>query len=107
MSSREVSGACDVCKENVNTPIDRQVDGRRADLLKPQLLCEITPLPDNHIYADDDAGDTDVRVLRLRDLRDRFEVQGITRVNNDPPGSDQFSRSSRSRRTGGPTRLDR
>ncbi len=74
---------------------------------KPQLLCEITPLPDNHIYADDDAGDTDVRVLRLRDLRDRFEVQGITRVNNDPPGSDQFSRSSRSRRTGGPTRLDR
>jgi hypothetical protein len=80
----------------------------------PQLLAEITPLPDplpnaawrsdnnlwvavdrdtNQIYvnyADYNAGDADIRVMRVQDQGDRFEVQGITRVNDDGPGSDQF-----------------
>jgi hypothetical protein len=81
---------------------------------QPQLLAEITPLPDplpnapwrsdnnlwvavdrdtNQIYvnyADYDAGDADIRVMRVQDKGDHFEVQGITRVNDDGPGSDQF-----------------
>lgn len=81
---------------------------------RPQLLAEITPLPDplpnarwrsdnnlwvavdraaNQIYvnyADYNAGDADIRVMRVRDAGNRFGVQGITRVNDDPPGSDQF-----------------
>lgn len=81
---------------------------------RPQLLAEITPLPDplpnapwrsdnnlwvavdrqnNQIYvnfADYNAGDADIRLMRVRDLGNRFEVQGITRVNDDPSGSDQF-----------------
>ncbi len=80
----------------------------------PQLLNEITPLPsplpnapwrsDNNLwvavdrdtnqiyvnYADYNAGDADIRVMRVQDKGDRFEVQGITRVNDDGPGSDQF-----------------
>jgi len=80
----------------------------------PQLLAEVAPLPDplpnaswrsdNNLwvavdhrtnqlyvnYADYNAGDADVRVMRVRDRRDRFEVQGTTRVNDDGPGSDQF-----------------
>jgi hypothetical protein len=80
----------------------------------PQLLDEITPLPnplpnagwrsDNNLwvavdrdtnqiyvnYADYNAGDADIRVMRVQDKGDRFEVQGITRVNDDGPGSDQF-----------------
>jgi hypothetical protein len=81
---------------------------------QPQLLAEITPLPnplpngswrsDNNLwvavdrdtnqiyvnYADYAAGDADIRVMRVQDKGDRFEVQGITRVNDDGPGSDQF-----------------
>jgi len=81
---------------------------------KQQLLAEITPLPDplpnapwrsdnnlwvavdrdsNQIYinfSDYNAGDADVRVMRVSDTGDRFTVQGITRVNDDGPGSDQF-----------------
>jgi len=81
---------------------------------QPQLLAEITPLPDplpnaswrsdnnlwvavdrntNRVYvnfADYDTGDADIRVLRLRDRGDRFEVEGNTRVNDDGAGSDQF-----------------
>jgi hypothetical protein len=81
---------------------------------QPQLLAEITPLPsplpngswrsDNNLwvavdrdtnqiyvnYADYNAGDADIRVMRVQDKGDRFEVQGITRVNDDGPGSDQF-----------------
>jgi hypothetical protein len=81
---------------------------------QPQLLAEITPLPDplpnaswrsdnnlwvavdrdtNQIYvnyADYDAGDADIRVMQVQDKGDHFEVQGITRVNDDGPGSDQF-----------------
>ncbi len=80
----------------------------------PQLLAEVAPLPDplpnaswrsdNNLwvavdrrtnqlyvnYADYNAGDADVRVMRVRDRGDRFEVQGTTRVNDDGPGSDQF-----------------
>jgi hypothetical protein len=41
-------------------------------------------------YADYNAGDADIRVMRVQDKGDRFEVQGITRVNDDGPGSDQF-----------------
>jgi hypothetical protein len=85
-----------------------------ASFSRPQLLREITPLPDpqpnapwrsdnnlwvavdraaNQIYvnyADYNAGDADIKLMRVRDLGSRFEVQGITRVNNDGPGSDQF-----------------
>jgi hypothetical protein len=81
---------------------------------QPQLLAEVTPLPDplpnapwrsdnnlwvavdrdtNQIYVnytDYNAGDADIRVMRVQDKGDRFEVQGITRVNDDGPGSDQF-----------------
>jgi hypothetical protein len=81
---------------------------------QPQLLAEIAPLPDplpnaswrsdNNLwvavdrksgqiyvnYSDYNAGDADVRVMRVRDLGSRFSVQGITRVNDDGPGSDQF-----------------
>jgi hypothetical protein len=81
---------------------------------QPPLLTAIAPLPDplpnaswrsdnnlwvavdrstNQIYvnyADYNAGDADVRVMRVRDRGDRFEVQGISRVNDDGPGADQF-----------------
>jgi hypothetical protein len=81
---------------------------------KQQLLAEITPLPDplpnapwrsdnnlwvavdrdsNQIYvnySDYNAGDADVRVMRVNDAGSRFTVDGITRVNDDGPGSDQF-----------------
>jgi hypothetical protein len=81
---------------------------------QPQLLAEVAPLPDplpnaswrsdnnlwvavdrmtNQVYvnyADYNAGDADIRVMRVRDRGDRFEVQGITRVNDDGLGSDQF-----------------
>ncbi len=80
----------------------------------PQLLAEITPLPDplpnapwrsdnnlwvavdritNQIYvnyADDNAGDADVRLMRVHDDGGGFTVQGITRVNTDQTASDQF-----------------
>jgi hypothetical protein len=80
----------------------------------PQLLRTIAPLPDplpnarwrsdnnlwvavdratNQIYvnfADYAAGDADVRLMRVRDLGNQFAVQGISRVNDDGPGSDQF-----------------
>jgi len=93
--------------------IAKSTDGGRS-FSQPQLLAEITPLPDplpnapwrsdnnlwvavdrdtNHIYvnyADYNAGDADIRVMRVQDKGDRFEVQGITRVNDDGPGSDQF-----------------
>jgi hypothetical protein len=79
-----------------------------------QLLAEITPLPDplpnapwrsdnnlwvavdrdtNQIYvnySDYNAGDADVRVMRVKDAGSNFTVQGITRVNDDRAGSDQF-----------------
>jgi hypothetical protein len=81
---------------------------------RPQLLATIQPLPDplpnapwrsdntlwvavdratNQIYvnfSDYNAGDADVRVMRVQDRGTRFEVQGITRVNDDGVGSDQF-----------------
>jgi hypothetical protein len=81
---------------------------------KQQLLAEITPLPDplpnaswrsdnnlwvavdrdtNRIYvnySDYDAGDADVRVMRVTDGGTRFTVEGITRVNDDGAGADQF-----------------
>jgi hypothetical protein len=81
---------------------------------KQQLLAEITPLPDplpnapwrsdnnlwvavdrdtNQVYvnySDYNAGDADVRVMRVKDSGSRFTVEGITRVNDDGPGSDQF-----------------
>jgi len=81
---------------------------------KQQLLAEITPLPDplpnapwrsdnnlwvavdrdtNQIYvnySDYNAGDADVRVMRVTDAGSRFTVDGITRVNDDGPGADQF-----------------
>jgi hypothetical protein len=87
---------------------------RGVTFSRPQLLAEIAPLPDplpnapwrsdnnlwvavdrttNQIYvnyADYNTGDADIRVMRVQDQGDRFEVQGITRVNDDGPGSDQF-----------------
>lgn len=93
--------------------IARSRDGGQR-FSKPQLIATVTPLPDplpnalwrsdnnlwvavdrdtNQIYvnyADYDAGDADVRVMRVRDAGSRFEVQGVTRVNDDGPGSDQF-----------------
>ncbi len=82
---------------------------------QPQLLTEITPLPDplpnapwrsdnnlwvaadrnaNQIYvnyADYSAGDADVKVMRVHDDGGGgFTVQGITRVNTDATASDQF-----------------
>jgi len=80
----------------------------------PQLLRTITPLPDplpnaswrsdnnlwvavdratNQIYvnfADYAAGDANVRLMHVRDLGNQFAVKGISRVNDDGPGSDQF-----------------
>jgi hypothetical protein len=93
--------------------IARSTDGGLS-FSRPQLLATITPLPDplpnaswrsdnnlwvavdrrtNQIYvnyADYNAGDADVRVMRVQDKGDRFAVQGITRVNDDGRGSDQF-----------------
>jgi len=81
---------------------------------QPQLLTEITPLPDplpnapwrsdnnlwvavdrstNQIYvnyADYNAGDADVKVIRVHDDGGSFSVQRVTRVNNDSTASDQF-----------------
>lgn len=81
---------------------------------EPQLLAEITPLPDplpnapwrsdnnlwvavdrstNQIYvnyADYNAGDADVKLMRVHDNGGSFTVQGITRVNTDQTVSDQF-----------------
>jgi hypothetical protein len=93
--------------------ITKSTNGGRS-FSNPQLLATITPLPDplpnapwrsdnnlwvavdretNNIYvnyADYNAGDADIRVMRVKDQGNRFEVQGITRVNDDGPGSDQF-----------------
>jgi hypothetical protein len=81
---------------------------------EPQLLQTITPLPDplpnapwrsdnnlwiavdrstNQIYvnySDYDAGDADVKVMRVADLGTSFQVQGITNLNAAESGSDQF-----------------
>ena len=81
---------------------------------EPQLLRTITPLPSplpnapwrvdnnlwlavdrstNQIYvnwADYDDGDANVRVMRVLDLGTEFQVQGVTRVDNDESRSDQF-----------------
>ena len=81
---------------------------------RPQLLAQITPLPDplpnalwrsdnnlwvavdratNQIYvnfADYNAGDADVKVMRVADLGNRFDVQGVTNLNAAESGSDQF-----------------
>jgi hypothetical protein len=81
---------------------------------KPQLLQQITPLPDplpnspwrsdnnlwvavdratNQIYvnySDYNSGDADVKVMRVQDAGDHFVVQGITNVNASESGSDQF-----------------
>ncbi len=93
--------------------ITKSTDGGLS-FTTPQLLATIAPLPDplpnapwrsdnnlwvavdretNNIYvnyADYNAGDADIRVMRVKDQGNRFEVQGITRVNDDGPGSDQF-----------------
>jgi hypothetical protein len=93
--------------------IAKSTDGGQT-FSRPQLLARITPLPDplpnapwrsdndlwvavdriaGQIYinfADYDAGDADIRVMRVDDVGGGFEVEGITRVNDDPPGSDQF-----------------
>lgn len=93
--------------------IAKSTDGG-ASFAKQQLLGEITPLPDplpnaswrsdnnlfvavdratNQIYvnySDYNAGDADVRVMRVTDRGTRFSVDGITRVNDDGAGSDQF-----------------
>jgi hypothetical protein len=81
---------------------------------RPQLLAQITPLPDplpnspwrsdnnlwaavdratNQIYvnfSDYNAGDADVKVMRVADLGNTFQVQGITNLNAVESGSDQF-----------------
>jgi hypothetical protein len=81
---------------------------------KPQLLQQVTPLPsplpnapwrsDNTLwvavdrstnqiyvnYSDYNAGDADVKVMRVHDAGDHFEVQGITNLNAAESGSDQF-----------------
>jgi hypothetical protein len=41
-------------------------------------------------YADHNAGNADVKLMRVKDLGDHFRVQGITRVNSDATTSDQF-----------------
>ncbi|GAC1439026.1 MAG: sialidase family protein [Thermoanaerobaculia bacterium] len=93
--------------------IAKSTDGGQT-FSSPQLLGEITPLPDplpnapwrsdnnlwvavdrdtNQIYlnyADYNAGDADIRVMRVRDAGTTFAVEGITRVNDDGAGSDQF-----------------
>jgi hypothetical protein len=80
----------------------------------PERLVEITPLPnplpnaswrvDNNLwvavdrstnqiyvnYADYNAGDADVKVMRVRDGASGFQVQGITNVNASESDSDQF-----------------
>jgi hypothetical protein len=80
----------------------------------PQLLRTVTPLPDplpnspwrsdntlwvavdrssNQIYvnySDYDAGNADVRLMRVMDNGSNYTVQGITRVNGDATQSDQF-----------------
>jgi hypothetical protein len=80
----------------------------------PQLLATITPLPDplpnapwrsdnnlwvavdrstNQIYinyADYNAGNADVKLMRVQDAGDHFVVQGTARVNTDQTASDQF-----------------
>jgi hypothetical protein len=81
---------------------------------KPQLLQQVTPLPsplpnapwrsDNTLwvavdrsnnqiyvnYSDYNAGDADVKVMRVQDAGDHFDVQGITNLNASESGSDQF-----------------
>lgn len=93
--------------------IARSTDGGLT-FSKQQLLGELSPLPDplpnaswrsdnnlwvavdrdtNQIYvnyADYNAGDADIRVMCVKDLGSRFSVDGITRVNDDGSGSDQF-----------------
>jgi hypothetical protein len=93
--------------------ITKSTDGGLS-FTAPQLLATITPLPnplpnapwrsDNNLwvavdpetnniyvnYADYNTGDADIRVMRVKDRGSHFEVQGITRVNDDGPGSDQF-----------------
>jgi hypothetical protein len=80
----------------------------------PQLLQTITPLPDplpnapwrsdnnlwvavdrtsNQIYvnySDYNAGNADVKLMRVADNGSSFSVQGITRVNGDATQADQF-----------------
>jgi hypothetical protein len=80
----------------------------------PQLLQTITPLPDplpnapwrsdnnlwvavdrtsNQIYvnySDYNAGNADVKLMRVADTGSSFSVQGITRVNGDATQADQF-----------------
>ena len=93
--------------------ITKSTDGGRT-FGEPQLLAEITPLPDplpngswrsdnnlwvavdratNRIYvnyADYANGDSDVNVMRVRDAGTRFEVEGVTNINAAESGSDQF-----------------
>jgi len=93
--------------------IVKSTDGGQS-FSAPQLLTEITPLPkplpnaswrsDNNLwvavdrgtnqiylnYADYNAGDADVKVMRVRDAGSGFQVQGITNVNAAESGSDQF-----------------
>jgi hypothetical protein len=81
---------------------------------RPQLLAQVTPLPDplpnapwrsdnnlwvavdrssNKIYvnfSDYNSGDADVKVMRVADLGNRFQVQGVTNLNPGNDGSDQF-----------------
>jgi hypothetical protein len=93
--------------------IAKSTDGGQT-FAKPQLLQQITPLPDplpnapwrsdntlwiavnrttNQIYvnySDYNSGDADVKVMRVQDAGDHFEVQGITNLNAAESGSDQF-----------------
>ena len=93
--------------------ITRSTDGGLS-FSRPQLLAQIRPLPDplpnapwrsdnnlwvavdratNRIYvnfSDYNSGDADVKVMRVADLGNRFDVQGITNLNAAESGSDQF-----------------
>jgi hypothetical protein len=93
--------------------IARSTDGGQT-FSAPQLLRTITPLPDplpnapwrsdnnlwvavdrstNQIYvnfSDYDAGNADVKLMRVHDNGSSFTVQGVTRVNTDATASDQF-----------------
>jgi hypothetical protein len=93
--------------------IAKSTDGGHT-FSSPQLLAQVTPLPDplpnaswrsdnnlwvavdqsaNQIlvnYADYNAGNADVKLMRVNDLGDHFQVQRITRVNSDSTTSDQF-----------------
>jgi hypothetical protein len=91
--------------------IAKSIDGG-AHFSTPQLLRTVVPLPDplpnapwrsdntlwiaidqstNQIYvnyADYNAGNAEVRVMRVQDAGDHFVVQGVTTVKSDP--ADQF-----------------